>query len=122
MDSLHENYANQLFDLYESTKATSQRLVRELSKYDRNLSAFYHDVETKCIAPAEAPEYMKALQCILLKRRVIKQEMHQIDIIERSLRTSIEALETKRYKAFRRIEKYNRSLILPVTISDVLHD
>ncbi len=118
----HDSYATQLFDLYESTKATSQRLVRELSKYDRNLSAFYHDVETKDIAPADAPEYMKALQNILLKRRAIKQEMHQIDIIERSLRTSIDALETKRYKAFRRIEKYNRSLILPITISDVLHD
>lgn len=121
MNSLHDTYANQLFNLYEEIKATSERLVKELSKYDRNLSAFYHEVEVKDIAPSQAHEYLTALQNILIKRRAIKQEMHQVGIIERNLHTSVEALKPKRNAAVKRMTEYNRSLNVNITINDVLH-
>lgn len=121
MNSLHDTYANQLYTLYEDTKDTGARLLKELSKYDKNLSAFYHEVETKDISPSDAYGYVVALQNILIKRRTIKQEIHQVGIIERNLHTSVEALKPKRNAAVRRMSEYNRTLNVQVTINDVLH-
>ena len=121
MNSLHDTYANQLFNLYSDTKSTRVSLVKEQSKYDRILSSFYHEIESKDISPSNAYDYLVAPQNILSKRRAIKQELHHIGIIERSLHDNVEALKPKRNAAVKRTTDYNRTLNVHVTINDVLY-
>lgn len=120
MSTYHDRYAERLFTLYSETKQTRNRLNREQSRYDKTLSAFYHDLEQLDISPADSYEYIVALQNILLKRRAVKQELYHVDIIYRSLKESVEKLKPQRRRATQRTTEYNRTLNVNLTINDVL--
>lgn len=120
MSSLHDGYADRLFQLHSETKQTRINLYQQLSKYDKNLSAFYHDLEQRDISPADSYEYLVALQNILLKRRAIKQELYHIKFIEESLRESVKSLKPRRRRAVKRTSEYNRTLNVNITINDVM--
>lgn len=120
MSNLHDRYANQLFTLYSQTKGTRMRLSEQQSKYDKALTTFYHDLEQLAITPADSYEYLIALQNILLKRRTVKQELYQINIIERSLQASVDSIKSKRNQAVKNIADYNRTLNVNISINDVM--
>lgn len=120
MTTYHDRYANRLFTLYSETKSTRLRLNREQSRYDKSLSAFYHDLEQRDITPADSHEYLVALQNILLKRRAVKQELYHIELIERSLQASVDTLKPQRRRATQRTTEYNQTLNVNLTINDVL--
>ncbi len=119
-NNLHDSYANQLYTLYSQTKGTRGRLIQQLSKYDKNLSAYYHDVEHLVISPNVSYDYMTALQNILIKRRAVKQEIYHLDIILRSLKASVDTLKAQRRLAIQREVDYGRTLNVNITINDVL--
>lgn len=120
MNSFHDSYAHQLFTLYSQTKGTFNRLNQKQSKYDKFLSAYYHEIEHKDITPSESYDYMIALQNILLKRRAVKQELYHLELILRSLQSGVDSLKQKRSLAIQRTTEYNRTLNVCVKIRDVL--
>ncbi|WP_025783075.1 hypothetical protein [Sporosarcina sp. D27] len=120
MTNLHDGYAKRLLDLYSETRNTRQRLIKQVSIYDKALSAYYHELEKQVISPAESFEYLVALQNILIKRRTVKQELYHIDVIERSLRESVEKFKHRRGKAIKRTSDYDRTLNVNITINDVM--
>lgn len=119
-NNLHDSYANQLYTLYSQTKGTRGRLIQQLSKYDKNLSAFYHDVEQLVISPDNSYDYLSALQNIVIKRRAVKCEIFHIDIILRSLKASVDTLKAQRRLAISNEADYKRTLNVNITINDVM--
>lgn len=119
-NNLHDGYANQLYTLYAKTKDTRKQLIQQLSKYDKNLSAYYHEIEKLTITPQESYDYLTALQNILIKRRAVKQEIYHIDIILRSMRASVQTLKAQRRLAIEREADYSQTLNVNITIEDVM--
>lgn len=71
----------------QQLEGTLTRLRDDMSHCDRSLANFYHGVEAKKFNASEGYYIAKDLQDILLKRRKVKFEVHQIKSLLDQLKT-----------------------------------
>lgn len=70
---------------YQSIKQTYRKLIGEQSKVDKQISALYHELEKTDLSEELGYQYSRALQNLLRKRRVVKDELIPFEILNREL-------------------------------------
>lgn len=119
-DRLYENSYSNLRENYESIKRSHRKLRYELSNVDKQVSELYHDLEKTDLTEELGYQYSVALQNLLRKRRVIKDEYIPFDILRNNFRDSFEKSHKALSKNQSSSNRVRTSLNVSIAINDVL--
>lgn len=115
-----EPYAD-MREAYDSIKQTHRKLRWELSQVDKQISALYHELEKTDLTESLAGQYSVALQNLLRKRRVIKNEFIPIEIIRNTFKESFERSHEALLRNRDKSEEICESLKVSLTIDEVIN-
>ncbi|MBU8573649.1 hypothetical protein [Bacillus pumilus] len=110
-----EMKVNELNEIKEKIDKDIEFYRKEVSRTDKELSEFYHDLEVAVFNACEGWSLSKRGQAILIERRKVKCEYDKLRMIRDTLGKSLlnvdnEAIKTIK-NAQRRINKTNNNLI-----------
>lgn len=117
---LYEGPFEKLSRTHSEVKHTYYRLKSEMSKTDKQISNLYHELEKTDLTEELGYQYSIALQNLLRKRRVIKDEFIPIDIMFQSMSESIENLKERIGRNREKSEEIRSSLNVSLKIAEVL--
>lgn len=98
----------QLREINDYYAEEKRKLLKLQSQLDKEVSRIYHDLESRGnLNAAEGYCVARDLQLILRKRRLVKQEIFELNAIERPIQ--INQLSNKLEKAEKSMEKIKRT-------------
>lgn len=117
---LYENPYKQMRKSYETIKRNYRRLRGELSRIDKQISALYHELEKTDLSEEMGYQYSVALQNMLRKRRIIKDELISLEILRNTFRDSFEQANKRLTGNRTKSEKIRKSLNVSIKINEVV--
>ncbi|MEI3606910.1 hypothetical protein SPD48_14495 [Pseudogracilibacillus sp. SE30717A] len=117
---LYENPYKQMRKNYETIKQNYYRLRDELSRVDKQISALYHDLEKTDLSEEMGYQYAVALQNMLRKRRIIKDELISLEILRNTFRSSFEQANKRLSGNRTKSEEIRKSLNVCIKIDEVV--
>ncbi|MEH7758204.1 hypothetical protein [Bacillus pumilus] len=110
-----EAKAIELNEIKEKIDKDIEFYRKEVSRMDKELSKFYHDLEVAVFNACEGWSLSKRGQAILIERRKVKSEYDKLRMIRDTLGKSLLSVDKEAIKtienAKRRINKTNNNLI-----------
>ncbi|APJ11129.1 MULTISPECIES: hypothetical protein [Bacillus] len=110
-----EAKAIELNEIKEKIDKDIEFYRKEVSRMDKELSKFYHDLEVAVFNACEGWSLSKRGQAILIERRKVKSEYEKLCMIRDMLGKSLLSIDNEAIKtienAKRRINKTNNKLI-----------
>ncbi|MBS4193478.1 hypothetical protein [Lederbergia citri] len=120
-DRLYEKPFESLRSTHAEVKRTYYKLKAEMSRTDKQISELYHELEKVDLNEDIGYQYSIALQNLLRRRRVIKDEFIPIDIMFQSLSESIESLKERIGRNREKSEEIRASLNVQLRIAEFLN-
>lgn len=117
---LYEKPYESLRQNYQTIKRTYRKLMRELSRLDKQVSALYHELEKTDLSEELGYQYSIALQNLLRRRRVVKDEMIPFEIMKRELDKAFPVLEEHINRNRMKSESIRTSLNVSIRIDEVV--
>jgi len=118
---LYEGAYSQMQDSYDIIERNYRKLRRELSQVDKQINALYHELERTDLCEELGYQYSVALQNILRKRRVIKDEFIPLRILRDTFRDSFEHAHKRLSDNRSKSKKIRESLNVSVSIDQVVN-
>lgn len=118
---LYETPYENLRQTYQTIKRTYGKLVGELSKLDKQISALYHELEKTDLSEESGYQYSIALQNLLRRRRIVKDEMIPFEIMRRELGKSLPTLEEHINRNRMKSESIRSQLNVSISIDQVVN-
>jgi len=119
--NLYESTYSQMRDSYDTIKRNHRKLRHELSQVDKQISALYHELERTDLCEELGYQYSVALQNILRKRRVIKDELIPLQILQDTFRDSFEQAHKRLSGNRSKSKKIRESLNVSISIDQVVN-
>lgn len=114
--NLYENHYKDLQKVYTDVKCSHHKLSEELSKVDKLISELYHELEETDITVNLGYQYSIALQNLLRKRRVIKEEFRLLSIINSHVDMQMKKIRAGLSRGIKKNREIKTSLRVLMTV------
>jgi hypothetical protein len=115
-----DTFYEQLDRLYREVTRFYNELNKHQSRYDKELSALYHELEKAELTPTSGYEFALKLQDVLRKRRVVKDEMARLQPIYNYVAQTFYTLQKQIERAISQSKRVRKSLNVTLSINEVL--
>lgn len=118
---LYEVSYTKMKKAYETIKHDYHKLRRELSCVDKQISDLYHELEKTDLSEEMGYQYSVALQNLLRKRRVIKDEYIPLGILQDAFQGSFKQAKKRLLGNKSKSEEIRNSLNVSISIDEVVN-
>ena len=122
MTAKTDAFYEQLERLYRDVTRFYNELNKHQSRYDKELSALYHELEKIELTPTSGYEFALKLQDVLRKRRVVKDEMARLQPIYNYVAQTFYTLQKQIERAISQSKRVRKSLNVTLSINEVLEE